>query len=472
MHLNRTRMCGLGMLGAFIAFAGALTASAAPTFDAALRPYVSGQTRSSGMVNVIALFHDSQALPRVRYSPANRLYVQQLMQRNTEMSQRRTIAALREYMREKNVVIRSKRLWIINALILTMPANSLSVLAKMNDIRHVSADYKVALVRPVVGQLVDPRVTRSSGSAFTYGLQKMQIPALRQSNPNLTGQGVRVGVIDTGIDGQHPELKGRVVAFKDFIAGRKEAYDDNGHGTHCSGTIGGIGASGTQIGVAPGVQFVGAKFLDKEGGGSWTGALESMQFMADPDGNPNTNDAPSVVSNSWSGGGSDDGKDPASEPLCQAAAAWVRLGIVPVFAAGNSGPSAETVGLPGACPGVFTIGATDSRDQAANFSSRGPVVWKTGRFTKPDVAAPGVKILSSIPGGKYAEYSGTSMATPHVAGMAALMFQVNPKIDVGVLMGVAKETTDAVGSDPNVFGSGRVNAVKAMQKVATTRAQF
>ena len=188
-----------------------------------------------------------------------------------------------------------------------------------------------------------------------------------------------------------------------------------------------------------------------------------MQWVADPDNNPATDDAPAIVSNSWGGGSPDPSKDPADDPLCKAAMGWVKLGIVPVFAAGNSGPGPRTLGLPGGCPLVVTVGATDSSDGIAGFSSRGPAVWKTGSFNKPDITAPGVKIMSSVPGGGYAELSGTSMATPHVAGMMALMYQIHPKLEVDKAVQIMKAAADKIGADPNTFGAGRINAMKTAQ---------
>lgn len=136
---------------------------------------------------------------------------------------------------------------------------------------------------------------------------------------------------------------------------------------------------------------------------------------------------------------------------------------MPIFAAGNSGPGPKTVGLPGGCPNAFTIGATDSNDAIASFSSRGPAVWKTGSFVKPDILAPGVKVKSSFPGNKYSELSGTSMATPHVAGVVALMYQLQPTLTVDQLATVLKNTATKVGQDPNTYGSGRIDILKASQ---------
>ncbi|MBX9768738.1 MAG: S8 family serine peptidase, partial [Bdellovibrionales bacterium] len=247
--------------------------------------------------------------------------------------------------------------------------------------------------------------------------------------------------------------------------------DGHGHGTHVAGTISGQNASGTHIGVAPGVKLIIGRILDDNGSGTWAGILEGMQWIADPDGDPKTDDAPRLVSNSWGGGAASATKNPEDEALCKATIGWEKLGILPVFAAGNSGPKPKTVLLPGACPNVLTIGATDSADVIASFSSRGPVVWKSGTFVKPDMVAPGVKVKSSIPKGQYAEWSGTSMATPHVAGVAALLYQVKPNMTVTEAKKYLTESADAKPVNPldpnNEYGSGRLNALKAVTMAAS-----
>ena len=117
----------------------------------------------------------------------------------------------------------------------------------------------------------------------------------------------------------------------------------------------------------------------------------------------------------------------------------------------------------------MTTVITITNDKIADFSSRGPAVWKTGSFVKPDIVAPGVKVKSSMPGGKYAELSGTSMATPHVAGVVALMYQLQPKITVEQLLNVLRTSASKIGQDPNTYGAGRIDALKAAQMMGLRR---
>lgn len=441
------------------------SAQAAPIFDDALVRLMSSGSQQNQRVRVVAFFHSKRPMmAQGRPSNLNPAQVERALMADSDESQRELIDRLRKNPSQSQM--RITRFWIVNAIAFELPVSQLSQLANENSLSFVSSNYRVNLVQPGMGRSLT-RADLNREEAYTYGLEKIGIPALRQAHPDLIGKGVRVGVIDTGMDASHPDLKGKVAAFVDYTdKPKKDPYDDNGHGTHVGGTIGGGNASGTTIGIAPGVQFVVAKFLSGSGSGTFEGAIKAMQYMADPDGNPNTADAPSLVSNSWGGGKADASKDPASEPLCQAVSNWAKLGILPVFAAGNSGPSAQTLGLPAACPGTIAIGATDADDKIASFSSRGPGIWKTVKVTKPDVSAPGVKVLSSFPNGAYKEASGTSMATPHVAGMAALLYQLKPKMTVDQMIDLIRKTTKAIGQDPNIFGTGRIDAVKATAAAA------
>ncbi|MBL7543086.1 MAG: S8 family serine peptidase [Bdellovibrionaceae bacterium] len=435
----------------------------AAQFDPLLQPFLT-RSQDTRIIRVIVTFKDqmnvSRAIAPIRSAQA-RTQVQQALMQNAKASQAQFIQALGQWTRA-GVTNQYYSLWIVNGMILDLPVKDLQRLASQPSVNYVHANSTVSLISPISGRLLAPSQMREEPQ-YTYGLQKIMIPQLRAAKPDLNGKTVRVAVVDTGIDGGHPDLVNKIAAFGDFVSKQPKPYDDNGHGTHCAGTIGGSATSGTSIGVAPEVRFIGAKFLDKNGSGSFANAILAMQWIADPDGKPETDDGAMISSNSWGGGSSAANQDPKDNALCQAVDSWVKLGIAPIFAAGNSGPSAKSIGLPGGCPNALTVGASDANDQIASFSSRGPAVWKTGSFVKPDIIAPGVKIKSSIPGGKYAEYSGTSMATPHVAGVVSLIYQLQPKISADQLMNVIKTSATKVGSDPNTYGAGRIDALKAAQ---------
>jgi|GEM_PF-534432 serine protease AprX len=274
-------------------------------------------------------------------------------------------------------------------------------------------------------------------------------PQLWQSN--LTGKGIRVAVVDTGIDTNHPDLVNRVAAFADFTG--EGTFDRNGHGTHVAGIIGGNGAAsgGLYKGVAPECTLYASKVLNSSGSGSFSGVVAGIEWAVQQN--------VQVMNLSLGADGSCDGTDAMSE-ACDAA---VAAGVVVCVAAGNAGPNAYTVGSPGCAKKVITIGATDKADQIAYFSSRGPT--SDGRI-KPDLCFPGVDIVSpraagtslgQLIGENYMRLSGTSMATPHACGAAALLLQANsgasPQNIKDWLMNGARN----LGYDSNTQGRGRAD---------------
>ncbi|MPZ29111.1 MAG: S8 family serine peptidase [Micromonosporaceae bacterium] len=289
----------------------------------------------------------------------------------------------------------------------------------------------------------------------------------------VTGEGVVVGTSDSGVDGAHPALaegfRGGDDSWLDPWNGSTAPTDRNGHGTHTLGSA--VGRDG--IGVAPGAQWTGCANLDR-GLGNPARYLDCLQFMLAPypsggdpwrDGRPDR--APHVLTNSW-GCPPIEGCD--ETVLRPATAALVAAGIYPVVAAGNAGPFCETIQDPPApYPDVLTVGAVDRDGELAAFSSRGPV---PGETEKPDLVAPGAGVVSAVPGGGYRELDGTSMATPHVAGVVALMWSANPALigDVATTTRILRETARPVtGDQPDcgdpaaLTGAGLVDAHAAVQ---------
>ncbi|CAJ37945.1 S8 family serine peptidase [Methanocella arvoryzae] len=272
-----------------------------------------------------------------------------------------------------------------------------------------------------------------------------------------TGKGVKVAVVDTGIDGSHPDFKGRITEFKDFVGSKTEAYDDFGHGTHCAGIIGGSGAAsgGKYKGVAPEVTFTGIKVLGKDGSGSLDTILAGINYAAKSDAQ--------IISMSL---GSDDHAQSIDDAVTRA----VQNGKVVVCAAGNSGPSAKTVGCPADTPAALTVGATDKSDNIASFSSRGPT--KDGRV-KPDVTAPGKDIVSTRAAGTnnqkaidnyYLSMSGTSMACPMVSGAVALLLEKKADLTPAEVKEIMEKTAKPLGSGVpnNNYGYGRISIINAI----------
>lgn len=217
--------------------------------------------------------------------------------------------------------------------------------------------------------------------------------------PTYTGSSIKVGIIDTGIDTSHPDLIGNLRGGVSTVAYTKGYNDDNGHGTHVAGTVAAVNNTVGVIGVAPQASLYAIKVLDRRGSGYVSDIIEGLQWSVA--------NGMNVVNMSL-------GTATYVSAFDTAVQQTLAAGIVVVAAAGNSGPSANTVGYPAKFAGVIGVGAVGSTDAVASFSSRGPEV---------DVAAPGVSIYSTYKGKTYATLSGTSMASPHVAGVVSLVLQ-------------------------------------------------
>ncbi|HEY9072234.1 MAG TPA: S8 family serine peptidase [Candidatus Ozemobacteraceae bacterium] len=342
-------------------------------------------------------------------------------------------------------------LWIVNGAVVKASKSELASLEKLQNV----ASVKPVEYRKWIDLRNPTRVTRTD-TAPVWNIVKVRAPEVWQTY-NIDGSGIVVGHLDTGAAAAHPALAGKILAFKDFTSAPKpEAYDDQGHGSHTAGTI----AGGNGLGVAPGARLIVAKVFDKQGGAQDAWLLQAMQWVMDPDGNPETNDAPQLVSNSW---GSD---DVADKTFWEAVNAWVAAGMVPVFAAGNNGPSGK-VGTPGNFPHSWAVAATKKDDTIAYFSSVGPTVWDGVTYVKPDIAAPGYNVISCDTGAGTVSNMGTSMACPHVAGLVALMLQANPKLTYEQVKNLAESTAVDLGTPgkDNKFGWGRFDAVETIKKV-------
>jgi subtilisin family serine protease len=428
--------------------------------DPVLRPLLSQteNAKSNRMITVIASLKSAMPAPEVRFDRFSHATVERYMIENNKRALN-SLSSLFYKFNTESTKFSAKPNWLTNSVILRIPANKLKEFANHPSIQAIHANHKVWLV----SYKKEQTYKTLNDQDYTYGMEKIGIPDVRKNYPELLGTNVPVGILDTGIDAEHEEFKGRSIIFKDFIDGETKPYDDNGHGTHVAGTIGG----NSKIGAAPQVRFIIGKVFTSGGSASTSDILDAMQWIADPDGNPDTKDFPVLVSNSWGGGSPSKDKDPANEVFCKAVDAWLKLGIAPIFANGNSGPYKETVNLPAACPGTIAVGATDENDSIASFSSRGNAVWKTGSLLKPLVSAPGVRVLSAKAGGGYVKYSGTSMATPHVSGIAALLYQKAPNLTVEELSNIlVKGALDlgTQGPDPD-YGNGRVNIFESLKSL-------
>ncbi|MBI2141005.1 tandem-95 repeat protein [Candidatus Woesearchaeota archaeon] len=295
-----------------------------------------------------------------------------------------------------------------------------------------------------------------------------QIEADAFWNAGFKGKGVRVAILDTGIDSSHPMLAGKVIAEKAFT-GEDHTTDLNGHGTHVAGTVAGTkAAGGSYDGVAPDALLMNGKVLSDDGWGSTAGIVAGINWAVDPDGNPETDDGAKVISMSL-GGTYNNPYDPMSMAIKEA----LEAGVLVIVASGNCGACGlcggyKGVTTPGTSPWAFTVGAVDKSNEVACFSGGG-VIDEVG--VKPDITAPGVGIKSSVPGG-YSAYQGTSMATPHVSGAAALLLQKNPALSPEQIRSILENTaTDrgATGKDTS-YGAGILNLSAAFRAKAAIKA--
>ncbi len=308
-----------------------------------------------------------------------------------------------------------------------------------------------------------------------FGVTKARIDAPNldgnsDGNPAYSRDDLVVAVIDTGIDATHVDLAGKVLAFADFTvspATERSPYDDQGHGTHVAATIAGSGVARDdrlEQGVAPGAALVGAKVLDGTGGGYDSWVIAGIDWVV-------ANKAArgiEVVNLSLGSDGCSNGLDPVSQAVNRA----VDAGLVVVVAAGNDGDSGScTIGSPAAAAKAITVGAMADVTRAAGatelnlayFSSRGPTA--DGRF-KPDLTAPGVDVTSAAmgTGTGYVAHSGTSMATPFVAGTAALMLEANLSLTPALIKSALMQTAVDWGPPGLDYdtGAGRINAYAAI----------
>jgi subtilisin family serine protease len=319
----------------------------------------------------------------------------------------------------------------------------------------LASDPRVATLAPAEApSLIRPvrrAATPATGPAVAWGVADLGAPALWKEG--VRGAGVRIAHLDTGVDGEHPALRGRIAAWAEFDAegepvAESTPHDPDGHGTHTAGTlVGGVaggGSRGTAIGVAPEAELCAAIVI--EGGRVLLRILAGMEWAL--------GEGARVLSLSLG----IRGYTPfALELLARLRAA----GMLPVVAIGNEG--AGTSRSPGNYPDALSVGAMDARGQVADFSSS-MRFERAHEPTAPDVVAPGVAIVSASAGGGREEMDGTSMATPHVAGLAALLISARPESTVAEIESAIFAGVRALpdGADPIRYGRGAVDGLAAL----------
>lgn len=401
--------------------------------------------------------------------------------------------------------IEHRAYWISNLVWARVSSADLAALARRVDVARVETNPHLPQALPAD----EPADKQPDAiNAIEYGVNKINAPAVWALG--YTGQGVVIAGEDTGYRWDHAALKSHYRGWDGSSADHDYNWhdaihdssgnpcgndapapcDDHGHGTHTAGTFAGDDGGSNQIGVAPGAKWIGCRNMDA-GDGTPARYIECMQWMLAPTDlagqNADPDKAPDVISNSW-GCVPSEGCSSGQE-IRTAVDNLVAGGIFFAAAAANDGPSCSTITDPPAIyDSAFVVGATDSSDRMASFSSRGPVGGTA--LIRPDVSAPGVNTRSSIKSSttSYGSMSGTSMATPHVAGAAALLMSVNPALKghpdrVGELLrstAVTAGVTDPYNSGcggltmadhPNYqVGWGRIDVLVAAQMAMSTPA--
>ena len=377
--------------------------------------------------------------------------------------------------------------YIINAIHLKAKANLIEKLASYPKVDKIDINQKIQAENPVDKQ---PSKVESDRDEIEWNLKN--IGADLAWNQGIRGQGVTVGIMDSAVDANHPALKRKFKGYDqssdrvnfndsnyfDAIQGKQDTSGvlDMAHGSHCTGIVLGSelnsnGEEFNRIGVAPDAQWINARIFDSNYKNvEQSSFIKAAEWMLAPGNDPSK--APQIINNSW--GGSQYLTDTWFKSTVDR---WRQAHILPVFAAGNqmpgeSLPGESSIVIPASYPESFAVGAVDIMGNLASFSKRGPSLFDTS-LIKPEISAPGVKVRSSIKD-TYAYMSGTSMASPHVAGVAALVKSAKQNLDDREIQKILEETatprTDSYykTTPNNGYGYGIVNAyaavVKAMDK--------
>ncbi|RZU53329.1 subtilisin family serine protease [Krasilnikovia cinnamomea] len=460
---------------AWIAFLAAILA-----MPLSLGAPAAAATRESGTPGPTSTFFvllksrpDLRSAPtRARHADRTR-YVYETAKANADNSQ----AGLRRLLTDRNVAFTAY--WITNAIKVTGTKDLMTELRQRPEVRDVVPDRSYHVVQPVAKKAAGTRGTE-------WNIDRVRAPEVWQTY-GVRGDGIVVGTIDTGAQYDHPAIARQYRGAPapgtpgtldhqyswfdpSYVCGNpsETPCDNVGHGTHVLGTVLGNDGAGNETGVAPGARWIAAKGCETNDC-SLSALLASGQWMVAPTdlsgANPRPDLAPDIINNSW---GSNGQGDPFYADMV---ATWRAAGIFATFAVGNDDGNCNTAFSPGDYDNTYAVGSFNAGNNASWFSGRGPTL--DGRV-KPDIAAPGEDIRSSVPGGRYEAWSGTSMATPHVTGTVALMWSAARALPGDVTTTTAlldqsavdtdNEQCGGIPQDNNVFGEGRLDAYEAVTR--------
>jgi subtilisin family serine protease len=461
---------------------------------------------SNDLIRVIIVMNEqydaSKTVHQMRYlnKPQKRDFVINELKRISNNSQMSIVNELQQGQRSMSVSDINRH-WIVNGITCSMSKDMILDIAGRSDVAYLTLNYEVSIPD---GEVNEPNIFYSKGE---NQWNVVMVNADDVWETGVTGNGVIVAVIDTGVNYNHNDItnnmwdgswEGYPYHGWDFVNDDNDPMDDHCHGTHCAGTVSSYGTNGYQCGIAKDAKIMALKVLGSNGRGYTEWIINAMEFGVEHGAH--------VLSMSLGADGV------GGESVYRVAMENVlESGVVASVAAGNTGdeldeyPVPYNVGAPGNCPSPWrnpdqtlnggrtatvTVGATTSTDEYSYFSSIGPVTWTEGSYIgsyydypytpnssvnigliKPDVSAPGSSIVSLYYGDNtgYSTKSGTSMATPCVAGVMALMLEANPMLTPVEIDSILEVTAVPLGgytSKNNYFGAGRVDAQAAVATAA------
>ena len=475
---SRTRLVALCLALTVGVLVVAPTAFSSPERSGKIDLRLSQQLQAGGSANFWVMFSSKanlSAAKAMKNWSARGWYVYNHLSGTANASQR----DFRSYLDRNHVSYNAY--WIVNGIYIKGGTAAIAAAAAARpEVARVRADWHATVSKYTVA----PRIPAGT-DGFEWNIQNIKANKV-QKRLGIKGAGTVVANIDTGVQYNHPALvnqyRGNLGGNQfdhnynwwdpSHICGNNTPCDNVDHGTHTMGTM--VGADGAnKIGVAPQAKWMAAKGCETNSCSS-NALTSSAQFVTAPTNlqgqNPDPSKRPDVVNNSWGGGGGDSWYQ-------SFVTAWVSAGIFPQFSNGNSGPGCHTSGSPGDYQNSYSAGSYNINDVISSFSSRGPSSF--GNEIKPNIAAPGENVRSSVPTNSYAVFSGTSMASPHVAGTVALIISKNPALRGNISQlrtlldnsGRDVNATQCGGNtdDNDVFGEGRLNALNAVQNALLAR---
>ncbi|MBX7152002.1 S8 family serine peptidase [bacterium] len=382
---------------------------------------------------IVQQFKTTTRLSRLFFSNRHRQFVDDVTRIQNQLQQHN------KKLLKTVQTVRTRRMFEKTFFGVSMDA-PLSVIQQVSRLPYVKKIHFIKKVEAVLEQSVS--LIKADSVWYQYGSQ---------------GEGVIVGIIDTGIDYMHPDLGAgigptfKVIGGYDFVNNDNNPMDDNRHGTHVAGIV---AANGVLKGVAPKAKLMAYKVLNAGGNGSEDDIIAAIERTVDPNDDGDFSDHLDVVNMSLGGsGGPDDAMSTAVDNA-------VNAGVIFCIAAGNS-YNYRTIGSPGTAREAITVGATDKSDDIASFSSKGPN--EDIASIKPEIVAPGAAINSTVLSGQYQSLNGTSMATPHIAGVCALLKVLHPTWTPRQMKSALMTTALDIGKDVMAQGAGRVQPLKAVE---------